>query len=437
MRRRSQYHHLSCQLAVIFISAIAILCASVIAVYVSNSIRLADKNVNEIHIAADYLASMIGAFVLALSIMVFPIKWSEKSMLSVLWATKALLVLLFMPLYQAHYAALDSAQYFLHGALEFRATDLPGFGQGTEVNTYCVHIISLILPIYFHLFQMVWSFFGLIAILLFYITFRLVFIDIKPYLLLVIGLFPGILFWSSIMGKDPIVLLGIALYAYGVASWSNKGSFVGLVVAALGVLLASVFRPWLSMILAAPMVIFPLRQNIPMWQKLALGGFVMAGVIGAISVFFQEFNITGTNNLVHTASQLGQGWEHGGSAQNIGDGFSSLGSMIFFAPVGMLTALFRPLPGEVHNLFGMLAGVSNLVLVYFTILASLRTNKRTMLSKNVIWMLAIILVWGLLYGFVSYQNLGTASRFKLQVLPILWPLVFVLSKSKTRAQDIN
>ncbi len=42
-------------------------------------------------------------------------------------------------------------------------------------------------------------------------------------ILLVLGLTPSILFWSSILGKDPIVMLGMAVYSYGaVALWKRR-----------------------------------------------------------------------------------------------------------------------------------------------------------------------------------------------------------------------
>ena len=44
---------------------------------------------------------------------------------------------------------------------------------------------------------------------------------------LLLGLYPSIIFWSSILGKDPIAFLGIGMYVFGVVGWSRTSRRCG------------------------------------------------------------------------------------------------------------------------------------------------------------------------------------------------------------------
>ena len=51
---------------------------------------------------------------------------------------------------------------------------------------------------------------------------------------------------------------------------------------------------------------------------------------------------------------------------------------------------------------------------------------------------SLILIWSFIYGFASYQNLGSASRFKLQILPILVTLlVYFAFQKKTKSEELD
>ncbi len=97
-----------------------------------------------------------------------------------------------------------------------------------------------------------------------------------------------------------------------------------------------------------------------------------------------------------------------------------------FLPVGFFTALFRPLPGEVMNPFGMLAGLENLLLLGLLWRAIRAWTREVWRDELVVWFLSYVVVWGILYAFISPQNLGAAVRFKVQALPqLLFLLVYV------------
>jgi hypothetical protein len=401
-------------------------CAAFVAIYVSQLLPAADRNVVEPYVTADYLAAVAGALVLETLIFLIPMRSEDKGPALVLWALKARITLLFIPIYEAHYATLDARQYFTAGT-SFGAGRIPAFGHGTDVVHYAVYLATRLLPSYFHLLEVVWSFIGLLAIVLFYKGFRLIFVNTTPRLLLIIGLFPGILFWSSILGKDPLVLFGIGLYFYGVAHWCTTRRLAMLSIAALGVAIATTIRPWLAVILVAPTVAFALTGRLHVWQKTVFMAGVAIAAYFASALFFSRFQIANVHNLVQTSNSMGHGWARGGSAVQLPT-FGGIGGMFLYLPLGMFTALFRPLPGEVNNAFGLISGMANLFLAVFLMLALRRRQWWTFQRAPVLWMALLILLWSALYAVPSSQNLGTAVRYRLQILPILWPLLWLLSR---------
>lgn len=50
-----------------------------------------------------------------------------------------------------------------------------------------------------------------------------------------------------------------------------------------------------------------------------------------------------------------------------------------------------------------------------------------------LWAVLTIAVWAAVYGPIYYQNLGAASRFRLQVLPLLLLVLLYLSRDRKAA----
>lgn len=128
---------------------------------------------------------------------------------------------------------------------------------------------------------------------------------------------------------------------------------------------------------------------------------------------------------------VSQAWAQGGSAQEMPVDVGSVQGVLLFLPLGAFTALFRPLPGEIMNPFGLLAGLENLALLGLLLVAVVRLRTARGADPAVVWAVAFVCAWASIYGFISYQNLGTGVRFKLQVLPVLVGLLLHLSRKRT------
>ncbi|HET7663223.1 MAG TPA: hypothetical protein VFK31_06240 [Rhodanobacteraceae bacterium] len=374
---------------------------------------------------ADYGWALAFAIIFMGAMAAWPLPRADKKHLLLLWAIKATVTLLFVPFYEAHYkGGLDAYMYFGVGALGHGQLLPMKFGDGTANMIGLVRGLTQVLPAYLHLLEMIWSFAGLVAVYLFYRGWRWLMPQLDARALLWIGLFPGILFWSSILGKDPITLLGVGMYFCAIAHGYASGNKRWLLLALLGIAIAAFIRPWYGLILTAPLVAYGLLgRRLRPWQKAVLIVLVAVGTMFAMQRFLNNFQIDDSADLVATSNQVAHSWAYGGSGQETQQ-FHGMAGMLAFMPFGAFTALFRPLPGEGSG-FMLFAGLENVVLLILFARALWRMPLRSLRNPWIAWVVLLLLVWAAMYAFPSAQNLGTAVRFKLAVMPILWPLLLL------------
>ena len=139
-----------------------------------------------------------------------------------------------------------------------------------------------------------------------------------------------------------------------------------------------------------------------------------------------KFSFSSQVQLLKLVNVFSRGWSQGGSAQEV-PVFHSMADLARFVPFAMFTSLFRPFPGEVMNAFGLLAGVENAFLLLLVGYGFYKAFPYVHRSSVLLLTVLTVFFWSLFYCFISYQNLGTAVRFKLQVLPLMLSLPFLAS----------
>jgi len=385
-------------------------------------------NLPVVDATGDYALALAWALFLGLTIALWPVPGRDKPHLLALWSAKVGVVLIPMLYYDAHYGMLDAYDYYGTAQHPFTFTPFE-LTAGTDNIYRLVWLHGWVGPDSYHATKLSFALAGLVAIYVFYRgVARYMNRDSLP-LLYALALFPSILFWSSILGKDPVVLLGIALYAYGVLASARRGRWM-LVPMAAGLALLAYIRIWLIpiLLLAALPLLFSSRWGLGR-RLVALAWMAALGVAAALQVS-DVFMLVG-EGLPDAISRISQAWaDDGSSGQVIAGGFASYADLIRFAPLGAFTALFRPLPGEVSNPFGLLAGLENVALLGLVGLALVRLRARDLGDPIVLSACLLVGAWAAVYGFVSYQNLGTAVRFKVQVLPVLLCLLLYLARGR-------
>ena len=389
--------------------------------------------------ASDFRVGFLWAVALWLSLLVWPVRFADKRALLHIWLVKLLVVLGAIVVMERQYDGQDAFFYF--GQPQREGFRWPGFtfGDGTSNILSLSWLHQQVMPACYHAMRVSFAMVGLIAIYVFYRA-AVRFLgreDIRVLYLL--ALFPGILFWSSILGKDPVILLGISLYVYGVVGVhthrrADFKRFAYIVSLAAGIALASLIRVWLGPILVAPLIVFVLFGVRNVLVRVLMVMVVAGAFARVISLTNETFNVESREDLIERTDDVSHRWSGGteaagGSSLSV-TRFQDLGSMVKFAPLGAFTALFRPLPGEVLNPFGLLAGLESLVLLALLLRASRRAKWKEFKQPLILWASTLILIWAVVYGFASIQNLGTAVRWKLQVLPLLVGLLCYLGRRR-------
>jgi len=380
--------------------------------------------------ASDYVKGVLWALAISATIPLWPVQRAERRLLAALWGLRCLTTLGLMLPYEAHYG-LDAYMYFDASQQDhFDWTVLKATNSGTGVMQLLTWLHARYLVSSYHAMKVTSSLLGLIAVWLIYRAACRIQGHRMPRLLIALGCFPSILFWSSILGKDPIVLLGISLNVFGVLAWMSGGTALWLFPALVGVGIAGAIRLWLVPILVLPAVVAGIRRQRDPAARIGL--IVVATVLlsSATIAMRDKFAVAALSDTLEVLNQRTQSFATGGSAQKLATGISSTGAFLRFLPLGMFTALLRPLPGEILNPFGLLSGLENFAVLCLMGLAAWRTRWRDLRPPVMTWAITYVIVWAALYAPFSYQNLGTAARFRLQVLPIFLTLLFHLARRR-------
>ena len=366
----------------------------------------------------DYLAGVAMAALLAISIFISPIQERDRLPVLLAWIVKCFVVLGFMLAYESHYDFLDAYAYHeLARFGDYTIGDLY-LGSGTETITYALQLLYAVLPSSYHMAKVIFAFIGLMGVYLAYRGWVIYADDSSRRVFLILVLFPGLLFWSSILGKDPLLVLAIGLFIYGLSMVFIGRGARGLFVVACAILLAGAIRPWMAIVLSAT-----LGVSFAVSAHGLKKGLVLVVAPAVLVALFGSYVLSMLN--LETINQISRGWSQGGAAQVVPE-FTSYAQVITFLPIGAFTALFRPLPGEVMNMFGLLASIENALLMGMLIWGSFYWERSLLRDRMYVTLGALVVIWAMVYGLASYQNLGTAVRFKAQILPALllvlwWP----------------
>jgi len=382
-------------------------------------------------LSADYLKALVWSGVLGVSLLFWPVGAQDKRLLLVGWSAKVAVALGVMLAYENQYG-LDAYMYFDESREGFSFAAY-GFTDGTANLINLARMHNLLIPDSYHAMKVSFAMLGLVGIYFFYRAGVLFLGREEPRVFYLLCFFPGVLFWSSILGKDPLVFMGIALYSFGVVGWTRCRQVRYLVAIAAGVAAAVFIRQWLGLIMLVPLGLLVFRGVRGVAAKAYFTVFVLVALAVSAGPFLQRFKIEAITDLLTVADSTTKGFVStaGGSTQELDVDLTNPRAVLAFLPKAAFTALFRPLPGEILNPFGLLAGLESALLLGLLLLSLKRSRLRDLKEPLVQWCLLFLVIWALLNGIVSSANFGVAVRYKLQVLPLLLGLLMYLARRRT------
>lgn len=377
------------------------------------------------NLSGDYAVGLTVAIFLTFIVASFPGTSEDRTAIVWIWIVKCAVTLLIMLPYE-HYHSFDSMSYWEQGSKPFTSSDLAySLGNGTATIITLVKCLNTLIPHSFHAIKILFSFIGICGVFVFYSgTCLLLGPSIKR--LLVLGLMPSMVFWTSVLGKDPLVLLGISTFFFGMCRFFVRGKLNGLLIAVIGIIIFSLIRSWLFFIFGGAIVASILLSRLSYIKKILVIGLLVC--ILPVALEFIPQNYLRVDGMVDQIQQLNSNFSSGGSAL-IKWQINSWYDLLIAIPSGAFTALFRPLPGDVNNLGGLLAGLENLILLPLFIYALKKIFPLVTKDPILFWVMTTIVVWTVIYSPVSSGNLGTGTRFRTQILPFV--LLVILWKPRT------
>ena len=379
--------------------------------------------------ASDYATGLIWAALIAASILIWPVRRAMKMPLLAAWLFRVFIAMFASLPYFEHYY-VDAYLYFANRNVTGSLWEI-GAGNGTRNLTMFMELMRRFSPDSFHAMNLNFAMLGLVGVYLFYKASEAFLGFSNVWIFYLLAFEPSLTFWTSSIGKEAAMLLAVGLYSYCTMMWWRSRRVTNLLGVAAAVILAALIRPWMAAILTLPIIILGFRAQRRMTTRMVTIALTVVVVWLAypflLSMFYLEAAQDLTEQIASVANRLNTGDSAGLPLVLYGPA-----DILRYAPIGMFAALFRPLPGEVLNPFGMLAGVENLFLLGLFARALIRGTLRDWSSPILGWAATIVLGWAFIYAFVSSQNLGTADRYRTQIFPILIGLLLYLGRRHAR-----
>jgi len=344
--------------------------------------------------------------------------------LTYIWLIKAFVTLIVMIPYEMYYG-LDAYMYYAE-AVHF--SGLHTHGKSGTFNTIIInHFLTYIGGDSYYSLKLLNSFIAYVGLVLLFKSYEHIMqksaLSIQnDYFVYVLFLFPSVLFWSSILGKDPLNLFFVGIFTYGFVRFIDKKRFTAVLWIIVGVVGVHYIRPWYAIIMIISIGLYYSRFKSP---RHLLRMLVFAPLF---FVVFKEFlsmeHIATFQDIFDKMSYTSEKLTYGGSSTEVSKINGLFDYLVYYIP-NLFTSLFRPMPWDIHNPFSLIAAIENIVLLYLTYKYIFKNWRAVFKNKYMRFLILFIFAWSTFYVIISPNNLGMAVRFKLQVLPAMLIVIWV------------
>lgn len=260
---------------------------------------------------------------------------------------------------------------------------------------------------------------------------------------------PSFVFWSSGLIKEAVAMAGFGWALYGVHIWINEGRATrgGVLVVAGAV----------PIVLMKPYILFPLLLAAGSWYywarslkrgrvrvrpaRLVIAGALGVGGIVLLGHYFPEYAPDTLGTRTYELQQIGRGMRGGSSYTLGGEMPATLAGQLAYAPVALLTALFRPVIFEARNSL-MLANAVETTVLTLLLVRVLFTRKLGKVRRQImddpflVFCAVFVVAFGIAVGLAS-TNLGTLSRYRSPILPFFALMLFALQRPRRARSKAN
>jgi hypothetical protein len=274
---------------------------------------------------------------------------------------------------------------------------------------------------------LVFSFLSFIGIVYFYRAFTLTFSGAghRRYGYLVFFL-PTLLFWTSDVSKEAIMVFLLGLTAYGCARiLAHRGRGYLLIIAcSVG---GAFIRPNETLLalggFTVAMLFRPVSNTVRFHGPRRTLSFVLLGALTGVAIFVTLHYLPGSSNGLSLTSLSKN---NSGTGNGFGSGGIAYSANPVFYPKDVFVVLFDPLPINAHGSGEWFEALENSVLVAVVLssLRSLRILPRAAFARPYV-MMCVIFTGAFCYSFASLGNLGLITREAVVTMPFFLVLLCI------------
>ena len=237
----------------------------------------------------------------------------------------------------------------------------------------------------------------------------------------VLYVFPNLHFWTSGIGKEPLVFFGLASVFYAFTIKVYKSFSFGI-----GALLILIIRPHVAlMLLLSWVLVFSFNKKISFQKRLFFTTICCLLLVVLLYIVFQMTHIRywDWQRITYFNEYSIQSFRYSGSYVTMLD-YNWFYKMFSF--------YFRPLFYDANSILSLFASLENifvLIIHSISLYFIIRFRKKISYPEWLKWILVFTLICGILY-VQRYANLGIFMRTKMMFQPFaLIGLLFIIKQS--------
>ncbi len=392
-------------------------------------------NIPTDHIVQDYLKGLLWAVALGSSIPFWPVRSEDKRHLLIGWVIKGTICLTALLPYEHLYSTLDGYGYFRESEFFTLEPGSLSLGLGYSVMYALGRMHRIVGPASYHAMKVSFSFIGLIALYIFFIAACEAFGKRSISYFYTLLAIPSILLWSSILGKEPVILLGVAIYALGVVRLARYSGVKHGLLIAIGIAIVAIIRIWMGTLLVIS-TLFVLLVQSKVTFKWLVGACVITGAAIILGVTTEyKLMLPESESPIDVYANIDRSWGRANSRLDFDVDFTDLKSILAFVPVGCLVALYSPMPWQAHNLPSALASIESCFAALLTVMMVLKLRREHWRDKIFVWSAMLVVMWSLVYSLIAFRDLGSAVRYRLQIMPIMVGTFYLVVRGGSHLSD--
>lgn len=383
-------------------------------------------NIPTDNIVQDYFKGVFWALVLGCSIPFWWVRSADKPHIIVGWIIKATMCLVGLLPYEQLYSTVDGFGFFTMSEFFTFEPGSISFGLGYSVMYALGRMHRMIGPASYHAMKVSFGFIGLIAVYIFYLAACEAFEKRRISYFYTLLLIPSILLWSSILGKEPVILLGIAMYSLGVVRMARRSRLKPGPLIIIGIAIVAIVRVWVGTLLVVAALFVLLVQSKVTFKWLMSACLLTAAAIVLGVTTQYKVMLPEAESPIDVYANIDRSWARANSRLDVEVDFGNLTEVMEFVPIGCLIALYCPMPWQAHNFPSALASIESCFVLLMTIIALLKLRRCHWTDKIFVWGVMLVVMWSLVYSLIAFRDLGSAVRFRSQVIPIMVGLFYLV-----------